>query len=125
MTNIYDNLVGLCRLNRLLRFRSHCQLIGAPPIITVAKHRLYNPKGHLIKTNEANKDNPSRDNLWPLVVRFSLLMIHLLVTQVSLLFNKASMVSNKVILLDKLVNRMFTQTNLMSSMVQHLDKPVN
>ena len=65
------------------------------------------------------------ETLLPLVVRFSLLMFSLLVTQVNLPFNKPNLVSSKVILPDKLVSHMLTQTNPMSSMVQYMDKLLN
>lgn len=139
-------LVGLCRLNRLLRCWSRCRLIGAPPIIMVAKKCLCIFKGHPVKTNRimckplmgshitnsltqrnlgANKDNPSRDNLQRPVVRLSPIILNLLVTQANPLFHKTSLVSSKVTLLDKLVSCMFTQTNLMSSMVNHLGRWFN
>ena len=124
-------LVGLCRLNRLLRCRFRCRLVGPPPIIMVAKQHLHTFKGHLFKTSHldsltqgnlgANKDNPFRDNLRPLVVPLFPTILNLLVTQANLLFHKASLVSSKVTLLDKLVSRMFLRTNLMSSMAIHLD----
>lgn len=112
----------------------------------VAKKCLRIFKGHLVKTNRlmckplmdnritdsltqgnlgANKDNPFRDNLRPLVVYLSPIILNLLVTQANPLFHKASLVSSKVTLLDKLVSRMFTQTNLMFSMVNHLGRWVN
>jgi len=98
----------------------------------VAKQRLRLFKGHPVKTSHldsltqgnlvANKDNPFRDNLRPLVVRISPTILNLLVTQANPLFHTASLVSSKVTLLDKLVSRMFLHTNLMSSMVIHLDR---
>jgi len=98
----------------------------------VAKQRLHIFKGHPGKTIHldsltqsnlgANKDNPFKDNLRPLVVRLSPTIPSLLVTQANPLFHIASLVSSKVTLLDKLVSRMFIQTNLMSSMVIHLDR---
>ena len=122
MSQLRGHTIDICHLNRWLRFQFRCQLIGAPPPFMVAKYRLCSLQDNLLKTI---KGNPSRETLLPLVVCFSPLLFNLLVTQVNLLFNKASLVSNKVTLLDKLVNRMFTQTKLISSMVQHLDKLVN
>jgi len=101
----------------------------------VAKQRLRLFQDHLVRTSHlasltqgnlgANKDNPFRDNLWPQVVRISLIILNLLVTQARLLFHKTRQVSSKVTLLDKLVNHMFIQTNLTSSMVNHLGRWVN
>ena len=115
-------MIHICHLNRLLRYRSHCQLIGPPPLSMVVKFYLRNLQYNPLKTNQGN---PFMETLSLLLLLFPLLICNLLVTQVSRLFNKSNLVSSKAIPLDKVVNKLLTRTNPMSSIVQCLDNLLN
>jgi len=104
-------------LNLRLRFQFPYLLLGVLLVIMLAKYNLQlykiritkvspltgsSIKGNLIQGNLlAHKDNPYRDNLQPSPVPLSLTLGSLLVNWVSLMYNKANLVSSKVILLDK------------------------
>ena len=96
--------------------RQHLHLFRVHRVITSHPDSL--TQGNL----GAHKDNPFRDNLPPLVVHLSPIILNLLVTQAHLLFHKFNLDSSKAIPLDKLINLMVSQTNLMFSMVNRLDR---
>lgn len=132
--------MDLCHLNLWLRSQSHYLFLGPPLVMAVAKYHLHIFMDHLIKANhltckplmgssimgsliqgnlEVHKENPFRDNLWPLMIHLLSILRNLLVIWDNLTCNKANLVSSKVILLGKLVNLTFSKTNQLSSSLSH------
>jgi len=137
---------NLCHLNLRLRSQFCYPLLGVPPLTMEAKYPLSIFRDHPIKVSrltrnplmdsritdnliqgnlEAHKDNPSRDNLRPLMVHLLPILGSLLVIRDNHTHNKANLLSNKATLLGKSVSLTFSKANPLSSLVNHLDKLVS
>lgn len=88
----------------------------------VVRRHMRNQNNHLRKTY---KDNLSKATLLPLVVLSLPLIRNLLVIQANLPLSKLSLVSSKVLILDKPVNHSLMQINLTSSIPKFLAKLPN